>query len=226
MIRARARTIELLAIAGLVACVAFVRIWTSQLGHIYRVRRHIERITPAWLEFQHTNQGFEQVHLFAYTGGDGTFGAYGAIWSSSDLERLRAFMESTHPPRPVYVGAVRVFDTNAAHGAGVADQLTATNVQYHSQIFAMQACIEWFDSIGYSGVGRKGLERCLAAFKAGDKAGAIKEYRRMIGHADNFASALVDLDTKGFSNEQAQEDFNRVMAVMVSMALIMGGNVK
>lgn len=113
MNKLRSRTVALLAVAALLACAAAVRIWNSQMGHLYQVGRHVERITPAWLEFQRTNRNFERVHLFAFTGGDGMFGAYGEIWSQSDLDKLRAFMESTHPPRPVYLGAVQVLPLDA-----------------------------------------------------------------------------------------------------------------
>ena len=48
------------------------------------------------------------VQLFAYTGGDGMFGASGEIASEEDLSKLRKFMESTSPPRPIYLNFVQV----------------------------------------------------------------------------------------------------------------------
>ena len=66
---------------------------------------------------------------------------------------------------------------------------------YQDHIMAMKACIEMFDSIGYAGLGRQGLARCVAAFEAGDKGRAIEEFRHTIGDAPNFASAMTDLDT-------------------------------
>jgi hypothetical protein len=99
-------------------------------------------------------------------------------------------------------------------------------MRYQTQIGAMKACIEWFDSIDYSGIGRQGLERCVFAFEAEDKDRAISEYRRAIGEAPNFASAMTDLDTDSFSVDRAEQYFNRVMAVMGTMCLIMGGDVK
>jgi hypothetical protein len=99
-------------------------------------------------------------------------------------------------------------------------------MRYENQTSAMNACIELFDSIGYSGVGRQGLERCIAAFEAGDETRAIDEYRRIIGDAAIFASALTDLNEDNLSNERAAQYFNRVLAVMVTMSLIMRGDVK
>jgi hypothetical protein len=97
---------------------------------------------------------------------------------------------------------------------------------YEDQINCMKACNEMFDSIGYTGSGRKGLERCIAAFEAGDKAKAIREFRRTIGKAPNFASAMTDLDTDKFSPEIHEQYFNRVLGVMFGMTLLMNGNVK
>lgn len=83
----------------------------SQRRHLIAVERHIEKIAPDWIAFQRTNTGFERVHLFAYTGGDGKFGAYGDVWTTADKAKLRAFMEGTKPPRPIFF-EVRVFDPN------------------------------------------------------------------------------------------------------------------
>jgi hypothetical protein len=91
---------------------------------------------------------------------------------------------------------------------------------------AMKACIEMFDSIGYAGLGRQGLARCVAAFEAGDKGRAIEEFRHTIGDAPNFASAMTDLDTNKLTSEVSENYFNRVMAVMFGMSLLMGGDVK
>ena len=99
-------------------------------------------------------------------------------------------------------------------------------MRYQNQITAMRTCIEWFDSVGYAGIGRDGLLCCIAAFEAGDKDRAICEYRRIIGDATNFASAMTDLDTNGLTIEQAEQHFNRMMAVMGTMCMLMGGRVK
>jgi hypothetical protein len=77
-------------------------------------------------------------------------------------------------------------------------------MRYQAQIGAMKACIEWFDSIGYSGIGRQGLKRCIVAFEVEDKDRAISEYRRTIGEAPNFASAMTDLDTDSFPVDRAE----------------------
>lgn len=83
----------------------------SQRRHLIAVERHIEKIAPVWMAFQRTNTGLEEVHLFAYTGGDGMFGVYGNIWTKTDETKLRDFMVSTKPPRPIFFG-VQVFDLN------------------------------------------------------------------------------------------------------------------
>lgn len=90
----------------------------------------------------------------------------------------------------------------------------------------MKRCVEMFDSIGYDGIGRQGLARCIGAFEAEDKEKAIKEYCQTIGEAPNFASAMTDLDKRKFSPETREQFFNRVLAVMFGMTLLMNGNVK
>ena len=90
----------------------------------------------------------------------------------------------------------------------------------------MKACVGMFDAIGYAGVGRQGLVRCIAAFETADKDRAIAEFRQTIGDAPNFASAMTDLDTDRFSPEIHAQYFNRVLAVMFGMALLMNGNAK
>ncbi len=89
----------------------------------------------------------------------------------------------------------------------------------------MQALAETFDSIGYTGVGRQALARCIAAFKAGDKEKAIAEYRSTIGAAANFASALTDLDERTFYTTDGKR-FSQMLGVMVSMSMLMNGDVK
>jgi len=90
----------------------------------------------------------------------------------------------------------------------------------------MKACVETFDSIGYSGIGRQGLPRCITAFEAEDKDRAIAEYRKTIGEAPNFASAMTDLDTDEFSSEIHEQYFSPVLGVMFGMTLLMNGDVK
>jgi hypothetical protein len=104
---------RLLVIVLLLACIVpFV--WSnSQLFHVWRVQKHIQRIGPAWEAFQRTNSGFEGVQFFAYTGGNGMLGAYGAIGTEEQVQRLRRFIDVTSPPRPVYLGALRVVGDDA-----------------------------------------------------------------------------------------------------------------
>ena len=99
-------------------------------------------------------------------------------------------------------------------------------MRYQDQVKSMKRCVEMFDAIGYKGTGRLGLARCIDAFEAEDKDRAITEYRQIIGEAPNFASAMTDLDNSKFSSELSEQYFNRVMAVMYGMCLLMGGDVK
>ena len=99
-------------------------------------------------------------------------------------------------------------------------------MRYQDQINSMKACTEMFDSIGYAGTGRQGLARCIAAFEAEDKNTAIREYRRTIGEAPNFASAMTDLDTDKFAPEIHEQYSSRVLGVKFGMTLLMNGNVK
>src|SRR5438094_889712 len=99
-------------------------------------------------------------------------------------------------------------------------------MEYQNHIDSMKALAETFDSIGYAGVGRQALARCIAAFEAGDKKRAIREYRKLIGTADNFASALPDLDTASFSTETHSRYFPQMLAVMFGMSLLMEGKPK
>jgi hypothetical protein len=93
----------------------------SQTRHLRAVRAHIEKISPDWDQFRAQHRGFDQVTLFAYTGGDGMFGAHGYVDTDQQLTELRRFMESTVPPRPVFLEFVRVFGleptNNAEQGA-------------------------------------------------------------------------------------------------------------
>jgi hypothetical protein len=109
------RTKRLLLIALLLACVVpFAPLANPQLRHLHQVRNHIARIDAEWETFKRENTNFEDVHLFAYTGGDGMFGANGYVRSDADLTKLRAFMEGTKPPRPVFLDSVRVLDVRDA----------------------------------------------------------------------------------------------------------------
>jgi hypothetical protein len=80
-----------------------------QMRNLAAVRRHIDKIDPHWLEFK-TNPDFEFVELFAWTGSNGLFGVYGELPTEESLHELKEFMQQTDPPRPIYLGAVRVWD--------------------------------------------------------------------------------------------------------------------
>ena len=81
---------------------------SSQTRHLRAIESHIEKIAPQWNKFRAEHSGFENVRLFAYTDGDGMFGANGHVATHEHMLELRKFMESTSPPRPVYVGSIRV----------------------------------------------------------------------------------------------------------------------
>lgn len=103
------REVRLLAIAALLACIVpFAPRFNPQLRHLQQVERHITIIRPQWEDFKRQNAGFEFIQFFSYTGGDGLFGAYGYVPSEQHLASLKAFMESTNPPRPLYLKAVLV----------------------------------------------------------------------------------------------------------------------
>jgi hypothetical protein len=103
------RTKRLLLLALLLACIVpFAPLANPQLRHLRQVRSHIARIRPEWERFRAEHPGFDRVELFAYTDGDGMFGANGYVALDEQVPQLQKFMESTAPPRPVYVGAVRV----------------------------------------------------------------------------------------------------------------------
>jgi hypothetical protein len=72
------------------------------------VKDHIAAIAPQWDQFRAEHPGFQDVRLFAYTGGDGMFGANGYVATDEHLAELRKFMESASPPRPIYLKSVYV----------------------------------------------------------------------------------------------------------------------
>jgi hypothetical protein len=80
----------------------------SQRRHLSSVEGHIGNIAPLWDKFRTEHPGFQEVHLFAYTGGDGMFGAWGYVASDAQVSELRKFMESTMPPRPIFLNSVHV----------------------------------------------------------------------------------------------------------------------
>jgi hypothetical protein len=102
----------------------------SQMQHLRAVDEHLAKIAPRWEGFRVTHPGFDQVKLFAYTGGDGMFGACGQVASEEQISELRRFMESTLPPRPVYLGAVQVVGPDyfeLMRGAGKSEPGGAAN---------------------------------------------------------------------------------------------------
>jgi hypothetical protein len=78
--------------------------FNSQWKHLRQVREHIEAIRPRWNAFTNQNAGYEMVKLFPYTAEDGMFGAAWQVVSEEQLANLQKFMESTTPPRPIYLG--------------------------------------------------------------------------------------------------------------------------
>ncbi|MBV6498807.1 MAG: hypothetical protein CJBNEKGG_01037 [Prosthecobacter sp.] len=84
-----------------------------QFRHMRQVDRHIDAIGDSWTAFKTQNHGFEEVRLFAYTGGGGTFGASGYVPTQKHVDTLRSFMASTNPPRPIFL-SVRVYRPDEA----------------------------------------------------------------------------------------------------------------
>ncbi|MGZ4974759.1 MAG: hypothetical protein ACXWDN_18535 [Limisphaerales bacterium] len=80
----------------------------SQRRNLMAVEDHIAKIAPQWERFRAGHPGFQDVKLFAYTDGDGMFGANGYVATDEQVSELRKFMESTGSPRPIYVGSVHV----------------------------------------------------------------------------------------------------------------------
>jgi len=111
------RAKRLLVIAAATPFVCLLVLWAapkfnSQSRNLAAVRQHIESIQPQWDEFAKAD-GFQFVELYAYTGGSGMFAASGYVPSEDHLAKLKAFMESTSPPRPVDLGAVQVLEPEA-----------------------------------------------------------------------------------------------------------------
>jgi hypothetical protein len=102
---------------------AFVVVFTpsifrnTEVDHLTAIRAHISQIQSRWLDFQRQNAGFEDIRFFDYAGGDGMFAACGQVSSGQDLAKLRQFMQNTEPPRPIYLDAVEVMDSNGEHAA-------------------------------------------------------------------------------------------------------------
>jgi hypothetical protein len=80
----------------------------SQRRHLIEVEDHIAKIAPQWQRFRAEHPGFQDVKLFAYTDGDGMFGANGNVASDEQASELKKFMEGTSSPCPIYVGSVHV----------------------------------------------------------------------------------------------------------------------
>lgn len=79
--------------------------------NLSRIQRHISKIQPEWQEFQRNNNGFEEVRFYSFTGGNGMFSAVGEVKTEADLAKLNRFMESTDPPRPIFLRGLRVLES-------------------------------------------------------------------------------------------------------------------
>lgn len=101
---------NLLIVLACVLTVTFFTIWNSQVMNLHRIQSHILRVTPIWQEFQRNNRGFERVDFYSFTGGGGMFSAVGEVRTEADRAKLREFMESTAPPRPIHLRSLRVLE--------------------------------------------------------------------------------------------------------------------
>ena len=99
---------KLLIVLAFVLIATFFIIWNSQVMNLRRIQGHITKIQPEWQEFQRKNSGFEGVRFYTFTGGNGMFSAVGEVNTEEDLTKLKRFMESTDPPRPVFMRVLRV----------------------------------------------------------------------------------------------------------------------
>jgi hypothetical protein len=102
---------KLLIVLACVLIATFFIIWNSQIMNLRRIQSHISEIQPEWQEFQRKNRGFDRVSFYSFTGGNGMFSAVGEVKTEADLAKLRWFMESTDPPRPVFMQGLRVLES-------------------------------------------------------------------------------------------------------------------
>ena len=82
-----------------------------------QVKKHIEKITPAWNSFKSTNSGFELVKFRVYTGGDGMFGIFGWVTSEQQKQAVIHFVTETRPPRELYTNALQVVSPDSFQSA-------------------------------------------------------------------------------------------------------------
>ena len=100
---------RLLILLVILACViVFGPHLNPQFRHMRQVQHHIANIGSSWTAFRTVNSGFEDIRLVACTAGDGTLGAFGQVPTDAHRERLKTFLASTNPPRPIYL-VVRVY---------------------------------------------------------------------------------------------------------------------
>jgi len=88
----------------------FYILWTSQPMNLGRIENHIRKIQPEWQAFQRENNGFEDVRFSVFTGGNGMFAAVGEVATVAERAKLKEFMESTNPPRPIFLRSLRVLE--------------------------------------------------------------------------------------------------------------------
>ncbi len=81
-------------------------VWTQQ-RNMDAVAVHIRSIEGSWAEFRRTHDGFDDVTLTPYTGGNGMLAAFGSVPTTNHLETLVEFLEGTHPPRPIFTDMIR-----------------------------------------------------------------------------------------------------------------------
>jgi hypothetical protein len=90
--------------------------FNSQAVHLQQIQAHIDAIQPQWQTFLKEHPEMSKVQLDAYTGGDGMFAAFGFVPTDAAIVTVSNFMQSTKPPRPIYLEAlwVREGETNNA----------------------------------------------------------------------------------------------------------------
>ena len=91
----------------------------SQLRHLREIDAHLKRIGPEWERFSQGRPEFAQVELSSYTGNDGMVAIFGRAPSEESGLAVSNFLQSTKPPRPIYMKALLIDEEMMRTGAGL-----------------------------------------------------------------------------------------------------------
>lgn len=84
-----------------------------QYVHLRQVKQHVTQIARDWTTFRSTNSGLDLVSFYPETRGDGLFGVRGYVTSEAHAAQAIQFVQSTHPPRPMYTNQLQVVDAES-----------------------------------------------------------------------------------------------------------------